>query len=251
MDQFVDWHNWFKSQAIWTLDLRQYLYNFCQIENTKRILEVGCGTGVILKELLDQHTASVFGIDINLSHLSIAKQNLNSPLLTAGDAHKLPFPNNSFDLSVCHFLLLWVKDPIHVVREMVRVTKPGSKVAAFAEPDHAGRIDYPEFLVEFGNFQSSALSHQGADISMGRRLRAVFAHAGMKNIMSGVLGGQWTEGNPNFNLELEYKVFQQDLVSIDQQNKLSEFIDIDRKAWDENTRILYVPTFYAVGEVVE
>jgi SAM-dependent methyltransferase len=60
------------------------------------------------------------------------------------DRHTLPF-QPVFDVTFCHFLLLWVSNPEKVVAEMGRVTRPGGSVR-LAEPDYGGRIDYPESL---------------------------------------------------------------------------------------------------------
>ena len=47
----VDWHARFLVQASWTGQLRQYLYQQIGINKQFRILEVGCGTGVITSEM--------------------------------------------------------------------------------------------------------------------------------------------------------------------------------------------------------
>ena len=48
-----------------------------------------------------------------------------------GDATQLPFADASFDVAFCRYLLLHVTDPVRVVREMLRVVRPGGFVVAF------------------------------------------------------------------------------------------------------------------------
>jgi len=44
-------------------------------------------------------------------------------------ADSLPFPDNAFDATVCRLGIMFVPDPLAAVREMLRVTKPGGKLA--------------------------------------------------------------------------------------------------------------------------
>ena len=47
----LDWHDRFSLQARWTRELRHYLYKRAGLEAARRVLEVGCGSGVVLGEL--------------------------------------------------------------------------------------------------------------------------------------------------------------------------------------------------------
>ena len=44
-------------------------------------------------------------------------------------ADALPFPDNSFDATVCRLGIMFVPNPLAAVREMLRVTRPGGKLA--------------------------------------------------------------------------------------------------------------------------
>jgi hypothetical protein len=133
---------------------------------------------------------------------------------------------------------------------MVRVTSGKGYVLALAEPDYGGRIDYPEELSVIGKWQAGALKEQGANPSMGRELRSLFSSVGLANIEAGVLGGQWIEAQPDSDFELEWDVIQSDLDHYDEfimvADKLKALEQTSRTA---NRRILYVPTFYAFGQV--
>ena len=74
---------------------------------------------------------------------------------------------------------------------MRRVVQPGGWVAALAEPDYGGRIDYPDALAALGWKQAAAVHAQGADIYAGRKLAGWLGQAGLKDIQVGLLGGQW------------------------------------------------------------
>jgi SAM-dependent methyltransferase len=52
-----------------------------------------------------------------------------------GDAQRLPFPDDAFDLTTCQTLLIHLRDPGAAIAEMMRVTKPGGLVAV-AEPNN-------------------------------------------------------------------------------------------------------------------
>src|SRR5574338_1053183 len=158
----MDWQNRFQQQSLWTQSVRQFLIGRAGLEQSNRILEAGCGTGAITRGLHHLTTATVYGLDFNFAHLQAARHYDPSTHFCDGDARRLPFPDAAFDAVVCHFFLLWVPNPADALREMIRVTRPGGALIAFAEPDYGGRIDYPPPLETLGVQQADSLSQQGA-----------------------------------------------------------------------------------------
>lgn len=243
----IDWHNRFLAQARWTKSLRDYLYQRAGLSEARLVLDVGCGTGALLGELIEQG-AIAYGLDISRAHLALAMRSAGKARLACGDAHRLPFPDNSFDIALCHYTLLWVSNPLIVVSEMARITRPGGAVLALAEPDYGGRIDYPDALAQIGAWQREALVMQGADPLFGRKLGGIFHRAGLKNIESGILGSQWKETTSE-DIASEWAVIRSDANTLGDvpEAGLSRLYEIDQTAYQQGNRVLFVPTFYAIG----
>lgn len=88
----------------------------------KRLLEVGCGTGLVLAKLAP-HAASVVGVDLSPGMLALARE--RGLQVHEGSATALPFDDASFDV-VCSFkVLAHVPDIEAALREVARVLKPG------------------------------------------------------------------------------------------------------------------------------
>lgn len=244
------WHQRYQQQARWTQNLRKYIYDQIGIQHANKILDIGCGTGVLENELNNHLSAHIFGLDINDNALHIAQMYAPNSFYTHGDCFQLPFPAREFDVTLCHFLLLWVKQPLNAADEMVRVTQPHGFIVALAEPDYGGRIDFPPELSQIGTWQTEALKEQGGNPFMGRELRSIFSRAGLVNIEVGVLGGQWGEQLTDQEIKLEWEVIQSDLQQnnefIKQEDKL-KILDLASRS--SLQRILFVPTFYAFGMV--
>ncbi|MBN1810800.1 MAG: methyltransferase domain-containing protein [Anaerolineae bacterium] len=243
------WHAWFTQQAGWTQSTRRWLYREARLGQARDILEVGCGTGVIAEELARTTAACVVGLDIDPAMLSFTTQRGNRVTYVQGDAHVLPFPGKSFDAVVSHYLLLWLDDPVQGVREMARVIRPSGRVLACAEPDYGGRIDHPPELAALGRRQTEALREQGADPEIGRRLGEIFAAAGLRAVV-GTMAGQWIiPTKPNTEFEAEWAMRERDLNDILPPEELRRLRAIDRQALEEGRRVLFVPTFYALGRI--
>jgi SAM-dependent methyltransferase len=268
----MDWHQRYTQQARWTQPLREYIYAQIKISTATRTLDVGCGTGVLELELLSLNQGAIFGLDIDPANLALAINHAPGAFYTQADAHQIPFPAGTFDIVLCHFLLLWVADPVQVVREMRRLARPGGAVLALAEPDYAGRIDYPAEFTLLGKWQREALIHQGAQPDLGRRLGEIFSQAGLELIETGILGGQWKQPPTQEEWELEWEVLEYDLISSqrpdpvfarnehrdkaiaslqpnlpDLKVELARLKQLDWLAWQRRVRLLYIPTFYAWG----
>ena len=245
----LKWHARFTQQARWTHDLRRYLFERVRVENAHRVLEVGCGTGAVLSELPSEIPLQA-GFDVDMSFIDLAMRNAPGARLTQGDAHSLSYDSGVFDISICHFLLLWVDDPLRVLGEMRRVTRPGGVVIALAEPDYGGRIDHPEVLAILGKMQMESLSNQGADPLMGRKLTGLFHRAGLEFVETGALGGQWSESPDWEAWESEWAILATDFEKTFQDSKSWKVIkDLDKSAYEKGERVLFVPTFYAWGVV--
>jgi SAM-dependent methyltransferase len=247
----AEWHERYLQQSGWTQPLRAHLFARAGIRDARRILEVGCGTGAVCASIAREYPATrIAGLDLDIPRLRFARTHDPDCRYAGGDAFRLPFGNGIFDLTFCHFLLLWIRGPQHALREMIRVTRRGGWVAALAEPDYGGRIDHPGDLAAVGRMQSEALRRQGADPGIGRTLAGLFSESGVRLETSGVLGAELApggEGSPEAALEL--KILKDDLgenVSADEWEILRA---ADRAARASGRRVLYIPTFFAAGTV--
>lgn len=241
----IDWHARFVQQAAWTQPLRTYLFTRPALANPGRLLEVGCGTGAILADI--DLSGVVHGLDCDLDRLFVARRYIRTARLTCADALALPYSTGAFDITFCHFLLLWVRNPLQVLQEMKRVTRPDGAVLALAEPDYEHRLDKPETLAPLGRWQAQALRKQGADPALGRRLAALFIQAGIRVVETGTLAGQARLAPSPKERDLEWAVLEGDLAGTIPEVALQRLRKIDEQAWERNERVLHVPTYYVWG----
>jgi len=244
---YDEWHAWFRVQAGWTRPTRTWLYQQAGLAQARDILEVGCGTGVVAGELAHLGSARVVGLDLDSGMLACARRQEGDVTYVEGDAHALPFSDGSFDAVVCHYLLLWLVDPAQGVREMARVVRPAGCVLACAEPDYGGRVDHPPEMVALGQLQAEALRRQGANPDLGRRLGGLFVAAGLQATV-GVMAGRWNlPASPDGGFEAEWVMRERDLDGLLPPEELRRLRSTDRQALADGRRVLFVPTFYAVG----
>lgn len=170
-------------QALRTASVRHPLYFRVGLERAKRVVDVGCGNGAVTKDLALLTRGEVVAVDVDAAMIEAARgtlEGLSNVRVEPADAHRLPFPDASFDLAVCHLLLMWVHDPVRVVAEMARVVRPGGTVLAAMEPDYGGKMHWPENPVVDQVFQGEMIRKKGGDPHAGRKLRAWFVEAGLE-----------------------------------------------------------------------
>ena len=241
-------HQRYVQQAEWTSDLRAHLLEGAEFAKAKRVLEVGSGSGALLSQLPVRDDQEIHGLDFDLASLKFAKQQTAIAEHVGGNAMALPYPDNSFDITYCHFVLLWLEDPLKALLEMRRATKRGGKVLALAEPDYGGRIDYPLNLEALGKLQRQGLRKQGAEPDIGRQLLTFFHKANFQAVESGVMGAQWRSVDAT-SYALETEILQSDLDQVLEPEQIESLISEEGNSQSKGNRVLYVPTFYAWGIV--
>jgi SAM-dependent methyltransferase len=111
------------------------------IRTGNRVLDVGCGTGVLAREALRRvgQDGQVVGLDLNEGMLAVAARTEPKIEWRLGDAASLPFEDMSFDVVVSQFALMYFPDRVASLREMWRTLAPGGRlaVAVWAPIEHA------------------------------------------------------------------------------------------------------------------
>jgi 2-polyprenyl-3-methyl-5-hydroxy-6-metoxy-1,4-benzoquinol methylase len=173
-----------RGHAIGYVQMVRTLIEVAELRAGEVVLEVGCGSGVLMRWLA-QRTAgrnSITGIDISSYLLGEAKalvrrEGLESALAFChGNAEALPFSENSFDV-VMSVTVIEEADADRMCAEMVRVTKRGGRVAVIAR---AVDMAFPMNLslsatlkgkVEAPGFMGQASPQGCGDASLYRRFR--------------------------------------------------------------------------------
>jgi ubiquinone/menaquinone biosynthesis C-methylase UbiE len=238
----ADWHEQFVRQAQWTQPTRDHLYRRAQLGQAERVLDVGCGTGAITAELARRTRGQVIGIDIDPAMVAFARQCDSGARYEQGDALDLPYPDEHFDIVTCHFLLLWLSDPLLGVREMARVTERGGSILVCAEPDYGGRLDWPPLPVR--EWQIDGLRRQGADPVIGRALRHLLVEAGLEPDV-GVMASVWDVESIRAQFEPEWAMLWHDVSDTVDAATFEAARARAQTAIEASARLVFMPTFYA------
>lgn len=239
-------------QAIETAEERIPLYLKVGVKDAKLILDVGCGSGVVTRDIARLTKGKVIAIDGSEDMIKVAKKALEmykNVELRVGDAENLPFDDNTFDVVTCNLLLMWAGNPQKVVNEMARVTKPGGTVLASLEPDYGGKLHFPENPKVDPIFAGKAIRTRGGDPHIGRKLRFLFVKAGLKT----------TVGIGNIRIwsceeDKAYYLHARDFYVRALKDAGLSHKEIDRweydylKSLDEGVQLNFFPQFYAIGK---
>jgi SAM-dependent methyltransferase len=112
-------------QAARSRPLRLHGYRSIALGHRRRVLEVGCGSGAVLRELQDRVPFAA-GVDPDF------RPGLSRIAAAVGE--HLPFRGGPFDALFLHYVLLWVPDLAAFLAEARRVLAPGAPLVLLAEP---------------------------------------------------------------------------------------------------------------------
>ena len=119
----------------------------CQdfIQKGVKILDLGCGSGIIGKEFQNFFKAKLIGVDIK------DKRAVDIPFQII-DGKSLPFPENSFDVILINYVLHHSEDPVALLKEAKRVVKDKIVIYEDLPEDIFSKIICQLHRISFDNF---------------------------------------------------------------------------------------------------
>ena len=241
----ADWHKHFVLQAGWTFHLRNYLLSQIDLPGNARVLEVGCGTGALLSDsAFDGYVMD--GIDLDLDRLRFCDNLISNARVINADGYHLPIQDEAYDLVFSHYLLLWCKQPLDILKEMLRVCKKGGYVMCFGEPDYTSRIDFPQIFQKLGRLQNHSLEFQGVNLSVGRQMGDLLIRSGLSYVHTGVMGFERMKQSIE-DFEDEWAMIAYDLGGLVPLDEILAMREEARRVWMEGRCTLFIPTFYGYG----
>lgn len=133
----------------WSRRLAPPFIDFAGIQAANKVLDVGCGTGILSSSLgQNSRIGSVHGVDFSPAYIEYAQRLKENPRVSfeVGDACALPFPDASFDHTLSMLVLQFIPTAALAISEMRRVTRPGGTVAAAVWDTRGGFVVYRMFF---------------------------------------------------------------------------------------------------------
>jgi SAM-dependent methyltransferase len=159
------------------------------LQNVRRALDVGAGTGAVAALLVDRLGAdAVAAIDPSPSFVAALTQRLPGVQVVQAVAEHLPFADGAFDLTIAQLVVHFMSDPVAGVMEMARVTTSGGTVVASVWDFAGGRAPLSLFWRVVRELDGAAVDESALAGARSGQLEGVFRSAGL----SGVRGGELT-----------------------------------------------------------
>lgn len=187
---------------MWNDDYIELLSHKLDLQKVRTLVDIGSGSGLLsgIFAVYMRAGATVHGFDLDAEAIAAAQERADQNPYSVNfrfevaDARALPMETDTADLAVCHHVLVHVGDPSAILKEMIRVVKPGGRVVAF-EPNSivqslildsvAQRYSLQERLdmvrYQYYYEHGKALLGEGDD-SIGDHLPAMFREAGLTEI---------------------------------------------------------------------
>ena len=112
--------------------------NSLSLEKNDVLIDIGCGSGVQIKELGKTGYILAIGIDVNLNAIRFARErSLPDTEFIIADSQYLPIKSSRADKIICAEVIEHIKNPQHLVNEIGRVLKKGGAVVITTPNDRS------------------------------------------------------------------------------------------------------------------
>jgi ubiquinone/menaquinone biosynthesis C-methylase UbiE len=175
-----------------------------------RVLDVGCGTGVLAREANARVGTGgrVTGLDLDEGMLAVAQRIEPEVEWRKGDAIDLPFDEKSFDVVVGQFALMYFSDRVAALEEMNRVLIPAGRlaVAAWGPFERAtGYVLLAEIAERHGGEAATNILRAPHVLGDEAELTTLFKEAGFENPEITLLEGDYAQPSIDYFIESEVK----------------------------------------------
>lgn len=162
--------------------------DFAGVRAGQRVLDIGCGPGVLTSELVARVGASsVTGVDPSASYATAARERFPEAQITVASAGALPFDEGGFDVALAQLVVHFMTDPVHDLREIARVTRVGGVVAACVWDHAGGTSPLSRFWDVLSRFDPAAPSEAELPGTREGQLGKYLARAGFEDVAETVL----------------------------------------------------------------
>lgn len=127
-----------------------FIREAARLDGTQSVLDAGCGPGLVCCALAP-HCREITGVDVTRAMVGeaarrAAEDGLKNTRFIEGDIAALPFGDGAFDAAVSRYVFHHLENPLTVLQEMARVTRPGGRIVICdASPAAACRDNYDRF----------------------------------------------------------------------------------------------------------
>lgn len=97
-------------------------------DNGLRILDVGCGTGMLGRFFRNSQGCTVYGIEIDQTAFKLAESNLDAVINADIETVELPYESDFFDVIILGDVIEHLINPVATVKKLERTLKPAGKM---------------------------------------------------------------------------------------------------------------------------
>lgn len=164
------------------------LIHLAALRPGERLLDVGCGTGIVARLASQQvgPDGTVAGLDANPGMLAIARSVTPEDVSIEwyeSSAEEMPLPDEAFDVVLCQISLQFMMNKLAALREMRRVLVPGGRIVLNV-PGPAGNVFavLAEAMDRHIGSQAAAFVNQVFSLHETTEVQKLLAEAGFSNI---------------------------------------------------------------------
>jgi SAM-dependent methyltransferase len=190
----VDAGHYEQMMGRWSRILARQFIAFAGVLDGEHILDVGCGTGSLTLQLIDQLAdLSVEAIDYSPVYLAAAKAKpgLAGVSFAQGDASQLPQADACFDRALSLLVLQFVPEAARAITEMRRVVRPGGTVAAAVWDMQGGflmqRLFWDTAACVTSDGEAMRARAYSRPLTANGEMRAAFVAAGLADVAATAL----------------------------------------------------------------
>ncbi|MEI6614093.1 MAG: methyltransferase domain-containing protein [Chrysiogenales bacterium] len=240
-----NFHCHYQLQAAWLAPSRRYLFRKVGLASHERILDFGCGSGVITEELREICGRPVLGVDRDPALIAFAQNEYPQNRFLAADENELLKQGLCFDLIVLSFVLLWQAKPGQFLKKLKKLLAPEGTLLILAEPDYGGRVDFPDELHFLKEIFTSHIISQKGDPFIGRKLKTLLSKSGWQKEV-GLASHLHFPVDYDWNIWKNEWRFWQVLAGLSDQT-VKKILRLEKSASRLQQRLILFPVFYAVA----